>query len=149
MKRDKVSSCNSKLLMIQKMRKVCVSLSDLLVFSVYILVYCAEPVEKSNKSARLNKGLAVISVSVAVSVDVKSTGGLLLLLNRQSSSPVAKDSILFSAQLLLFELPLPTFFCLVSWSVLVSLSSAYTGGDIVNIPVNVLAIRTDAIAIVL
>jgi hypothetical protein len=98
--------------------------------------------------ARLNKGLAVISVSVAVSVDVTSTGGLLLL-NRQSSSPVAKDSILFSAQLLLFELPLPTFFCLISWSVLVSLSSAYANGDVVNIPVNAPAIKTAATAIAL
>jgi hypothetical protein len=56
---------------------------------------------------------------------------------------------MFSAQLLLFESPLPMFFCLVSWSVLVSLSSAYAGGDVAYIPVNAAAIRTDAIAIVL
>jgi hypothetical protein len=134
------------------MRKVCVSLSDLLVFSVYILVYCAEPVEKSNRSARLNKGLVVISVSVAVSVAVMSTGGLLgWLLSVQSLGlpPWASESIEFTAQLLLFELPLPVFFCLISWSVLVSLSSAYANGDVVNIPVNAAAIRTDATAIAL
>ena len=88
------------------------------------------------------------SRSVAVSVDVKSTGGMLLL-NRQSSSPVAKDSILFSAQLLLFELPLPTFFCLISWSVLVSLSSEYASEDVANSPVNTAAIKTAATAIAL
>jgi hypothetical protein len=134
------------------MRKVCVNLSDLLVFSVYILVYCAEPVEKSNKSARLNKGLVVISVSAAVSEAVMSTGGLLgWLLPVQSLGlpPWASESIEFTAQLLLFELPLPTFFCFTSWSVLVSLSSAYANEDVVNIPVNAAAIRTDAIAIVL
>jgi hypothetical protein len=134
------------------MRKVCVSLSDLLVFSVYILVYCAEPVEKSNRSARLNKGLVVISVSVAVSVAVMSTGGLLgWLLSVQSLGlpPWASESIEFTAQLLLFELPLPVFFCFTSWSVLVSLSSAYANGDVVNIPVNAAAIRTDATAIAL
>jgi hypothetical protein len=134
------------------MRKVCVSLSDLLVFSVYILVYCAEPVEKSNRSARLNKGLVVISVSVAVSVAVMSTGGLLgWLLPVQSLGlpPCPPESIEFTAQLLLFELPLPVFFCFTSWSVLVSLSSAYANGDVVNIPVNAAAIRTDATAIAL
>jgi hypothetical protein len=133
------------------MRKVCVNLSDLLVFSVYILVYCAEPVEKSNKSARLNKGLVVISVSVAVSVAVMSTGGLLgWLLSVQSLGlpPWASESIEFTAQLLLFELPLPVFFCFTSWSVLVSLSSAYANG-VANVAVNAAAIKTAAIAIVL
>jgi hypothetical protein len=134
------------------MRKVCVSLSDLLVFSVYILVYCAEPVERSNRSARLNKGLVVISVSVAVSVAVMSTGGLLgwlLFVQSLGLPPWASESIEFTAQLLLFELPLPVFFCFTSWSVLVSLSSAYANGDVVNIPVNAAAIRTDATAIAL
>jgi hypothetical protein len=157
MKRDKVSSCNSKLLMIQKMRKVCVSLSDLLVFSVHILVYCGKVVERSNKSARLNKGLVVISVSVTVSVAVMSTGGLLgwlLLVQSLGLPPCPSESIKFSAQLLLFELPLPVFFCFTSWSVLVSLSSppsppAYANGDVANNPVNAAAIRTAAIAIAL
>jgi hypothetical protein len=56
---------------------------------------------------------------------------------------------MFSAQLLLNESPLPTFFCLFSWSVLVSLLSAYANRNVVNIPVNAAAIKSTAIAIVL
>jgi hypothetical protein len=135
--------------MIQKMRKVCVNLSDLLVFSVYILVYCGKVVEKSNRSARLNKGLVVISVSVAVSVDVTSTGGPLgWLLPVQNESCPGGGGSMFSAQLLLNELPLPMFFCLFSWSVLVSLSSEYAN-DVANIPVNAAAIKTAATVIAL
>ena len=66
-----------------------------------------------------------------------------------SPAAVVHESIPFLAQLLLFESPLPTFFCSISWSVLVSLSSAYANGDVVNIPVNAAAIKTAAIAIVL
>ena len=55
---------------------------------------------------------------------------------------------MFSAQLLLNELPLPMFFCLFSWSVLVSLSSEYAN-DVANIPVNAAAIKTAATVIAL
>jgi hypothetical protein len=60
-------------------------------------------------------------------------------------------SIEFSAQLLLVDSPLPTFFCFISCSVFVSdsspLSVAYA--DVENIPVNAAAIRTEAITNVL
>src|ERR687892_1119260 len=63
-------------------------------------------------------------------------------------------SIEFSAQLLLVDSPLPTFFCFISCSVFVSDSSppsvAYTAiGCVENIPVNAAVIKTVAIANVL
>ena len=68
------------------------------------------------------------------------------LLSVQSESLVS-ELIVFSAQLLLNELPLPTFFCFISWSVLVSLSSAYTAiGIVEEIPVNAAAVTIAAIA---
>ena len=57
-------------------------------------------------------------------------------------------SIEFSAQLLFFDSPLPTFFCFISCSVFVSDSSPPSNAyaDVENIPVNAAAIRTVAIA---
>jgi hypothetical protein len=65
--------------------------------------------------------------------------------------PVPVASIEFSAQLLLVDSPLPTFFCLMLCSVFVSDSSppevAYA--DVENIPVNAAAIKTVAMVIAL
>jgi hypothetical protein len=61
-------------------------------------------------------------------------------------------SIEFRAQLLLIELPLPTFFCFIDCSVFVSDSSppSYVAyAEVENTPVNAAAIRTVAIASVL
>ena len=60
-------------------------------------------------------------------------------------------SIEFSAQLLLVDSPLPTFFCFISCSVFVSDSSppSVAYADVENIPVNAAAIKTVAIANVL
>src|ERR671914_628896 len=56
-------------------------------------------------------------------------------------------SIELSAQLLLVDSPLPTFFCFISCSVFVSDSSspldvAYTANVFENIPVNAAAVKT-------
>ena len=66
--------------------------------------------------------------------------------------PVPVASIEFSAQLLLVDSPLPTFFCFISCSVFVSDSSpssnAYAAiGCVEIIPVNAAAIKTVAITI--
>jgi hypothetical protein len=65
--------------------------------------------------------------------------------------PVPVASIEFSAQLLLVDSPLPTFFCFISCSVFVSDSSPSSNayavtGCVENIPVNAAAIKTVAIA---
>jgi hypothetical protein len=62
--------------------------------------------------------------------------------------PVPVAPIEFSAQLLLVDSPLPTFFCFISCSVFVSYSSCANaiGFVVENIPVNAAAIKPVAMA---
>ena len=67
---------------------------------------------------------------------------------RHATLAAAVVSIEFSAQLLLVDSPLPTFFCFISCSVFVSDSSSPSTAyaDIENFPVDAAATKTVAMA---